>query len=55
LNELKEQGLNKIKFHQLDIDNQSSIDRLATFLRETYGGLDVLINNAAIYIKVKNN
>jgi carbonyl reductase 1 len=42
----------KAHFHQLDIDNQESIDRFAKYLKEKHGGLDVLINNAAIAFKV---
>lgn len=39
------------KFHQLDIDDQESINRLRQFLVDTYGGLDVLVNNAGIAYK----
>ncbi|KAG0716487.1 Carbonyl reductase [NADPH] 3 [Chionoecetes opilio] len=39
-------------FHQLDIDDQKSIDAFAAYLKNTYGGLDVLVNNAAIAYKV---
>jgi carbonyl reductase 1 len=42
----------KVQFHQLDIDNSESIDRLANHLKEKHGGLDVLVNNAAIAIIV---
>ena len=45
--DLEEQNI-KVNFHQLDIDNQESIDRFAHYIKEKYGGLDVLINNAAI-------
>lgn len=40
-----------MKFHQLDIDAAASVEKLRDFLKETYGGLDVLINNAAIAFK----
>lgn len=49
--ELAKEGIN-VKFHQLDIDDQSSIDRFAKFILDTYGGLDILVNNAAIAYKV---
>ena len=43
--------LNKLgcqpKYHQLDIDDESSVLKLRDYLKETYGGLDVLVNNAA--------
>ena len=40
-------------FHQLDIDSQDSIDKFAAYIKNTYGGLDVLVNNAAIAYKVR--
>jgi len=48
---LEKEGLHP-KFHQLDIDDQDSIKRLNQFLVDTYGGLDILVNNAAIAYKV---
>lgn len=42
-----------VRFHQLDIEDEESIERFADHLFETHGGLDVLINNAAINIKVQ--
>jgi len=48
---LEKEGLHP-KFHQLDIDDQESINRLRQFLVDTYGGLDVLVNNAGIAYKV---
>lgn len=39
------------KFHQLDIDDQDSIIAFRNHLQEEYGGLDVLVNNAAIAYK----
>ncbi|CAF5005561.1 unnamed protein product [Rotaria sp. Silwood1] len=41
----------KVKFHQLDITNVESIHRLAEHIKRTHGGLDILINNAAIAFK----
>lgn len=41
----------KPEFHQLDIENDESIHKFAQFLKEKYGGLDVLVNNAAIAFK----
>ncbi len=48
---LEREGLHP-KFHQLDIDDVESIQRLGSFLSEKYGGLDLLVNNAAIAYKV---
>lgn len=49
--ELKKEGLNP-KFHQLDIDDINSINRLRDFVKDKYGGLDLLVNNAGIAYKV---
>ncbi|XP_053310694.1 carbonyl reductase [NADPH] 1-like [Spea bombifrons] len=38
-------------FHQLDINDLQSIRALRDFLKQKYGGLDVLINNAGIAFK----
>jgi len=48
--ELKKLGLNP-KFYQLDISEFKSILKFRDFLRDTYGGVDVLINNAATAYK----
>ncbi|XP_076046039.1 carbonyl reductase [NADPH] 1-like isoform X1 [Oratosquilla oratoria] len=44
--------LNKLgyfpRFHLLDIDSEDSINTFAEYLKKTYNGLDVLVNNAAI-------
>lgn len=50
--DLKEkEGLSPL-FHQLDINDLSSIRALRDFMKDKYGGLDVLINNAGIAFKV---
>ncbi|MEI2577879.1 SDR family oxidoreductase [Scytonema sp. PRP1] len=46
---LQAEGLNVI-FHPLDVTNDESSQQLAEFLHEQFGKLDVLVNNAAIYI-----
>ncbi|XP_069802222.1 carbonyl reductase [NADPH] 1-like [Dendropsophus ebraccatus] len=48
---LNSEGLSPL-FHQLDINDLTSIRALRDFLKEKYGGLDVLINNAGIAFKV---
>ncbi|XP_077989359.1 carbonyl reductase [NADPH] 1-like [Glandiceps talaboti] len=45
--DLEGEGLHP-KFHQLDITSLESIRRLKKHLEEKHGGLDVLVNNAAI-------
>ncbi|RMZ93711.1 carbonyl reductase [NADPH] 1-like, partial [Brachionus plicatilis] len=52
--ELEAEGL-KVAFHQLDIDNQESIDRFAKHLKEKHQGLDLLVNNAAIAYKMADS
>ncbi len=34
-------------FHQLDIEDDESVKRIRDFMKEKYGGIDVLVNNAA--------
>lgn len=46
---LQAEGLNVI-FHPLDVTNDESSQQLANFIREQFGKLDVLVNNAAISI-----
>ncbi|XP_014276614.1 carbonyl reductase [NADPH] 3 [Halyomorpha halys] len=48
--ELNQLGL-KPEFHQLDIDDGCSITEFANFIKDTHGGIDVLVNNAAIAYK----
>jgi NAD(P)-dependent dehydrogenase (short-subunit alcohol dehydrogenase family) len=45
----------KVNFHQLDITSVESIHHLADFIKKAHGGLDILINNAAIAFKVIEN
>lgn len=47
---LRQEGC-EAAFHLLDIDSQASIDALATYFKDKYGGVDVLVNNAAIAYK----
>ena len=51
VSELEKQGL-KPKFHQLDVSDDESIARFRDYLKNTYDGLDVLVNNAAILLEV---
>ncbi|KAI8761707.1 carbonyl reductase [NADPH] 1 [Biomphalaria glabrata] len=48
--ELEKEGLHP-KFHQLDLNNHSSVVTLRNFLQDNYGGLDILVNNAGIASK----
>jgi len=49
--ELEKLGL-KPKFHTIDIESTESIVKLRDFLQKTHGGIDILVNNAAIAFKV---
>lgn len=39
------------RYHQLNVDEEESVLKLRDHLKETHGGLDVLVNNAAILIR----
>ncbi|XP_046559757.1 carbonyl reductase [NADPH] 3-like [Haliotis rubra] len=45
--DLKAEGLNPC-FHQLDIDSRDSICDFAKYLKETYGGVNVVIANGSV-------
>ena len=47
---LESEGIN-VKYHQLDIGDESSIIKMATFIKENYVGIDILVNNAGIAFK----
>ena len=47
---LKKEGI-KVHFHQLDIDDETSIIKFAKYIKENHGGIDILINNAGIAFK----
>jgi len=47
VNQLKGDGLD-VEFVQLEVTNEDEIDSLVKFIEETYGKLDVLVNNAGI-------
>jgi len=47
---LNELGL-KPKFHQLDVTDTGSVAAFAKFVADSYAGIDVLVNNAAISFK----
>lgn len=51
--QLKEEGLD-VHFHALDVTNEESVGMLARDVKEQYGALDILINNAGIFMVDKN-
>ena len=52
--ELEKENLSP-KFHQLDINDEQSLANLAKFLKDKYGGIDILVNNAAIFKETFKN
>ena len=52
LEQIQSLGISNVKYHQLDITDKASIERFAKYIKDTHGGLDVLVNNAAILIQV---
>ncbi|XP_065834992.1 carbonyl reductase [NADPH] 1-like [Oscarella lobularis] len=49
--ELNASGLKQIKFHQLDVTDESSIELLRKHVESHYGGVDILVNNAGVFYK----
>ncbi|RZC64216.1 hypothetical protein C5167_025985 [Papaver somniferum] len=45
---LKSQGLNNVRFFRLDVMDTACINELVSWLKEAFGGLDILVNNAAV-------
>ncbi|KAJ8705190.1 hypothetical protein PYW07_011017 [Mythimna separata] len=48
--DLKKEGLNP-KFHQLDVTDKKSLEVFRDYIKTNYGGIDILVNNAAIAFK----
>ncbi|KAJ3706560.1 hypothetical protein LUZ61_010265 [Rhynchospora tenuis] len=44
----RDYGLTNITFHQMDVTDPSSIEKIAAFVKTKCGKLDILVNNAAI-------
>jgi len=45
-----EVGEDRVVFHQLDVTDLGSVDRLYGFIKGHFGRLDVLVNNAGVFL-----
>ncbi|XP_057823950.2 salutaridine reductase isoform X2 [Cryptomeria japonica] len=45
---LSDEGFHNVVFHQLDVQDESSIQAFSNWVKEKYGKLDILVNNAGI-------
>lgn len=50
--ELVGQGL-EVLFHPLDVNDEESVRKLATYLRDELHGTDILVNNAGVFLDQK--
>ncbi len=41
-------SVSTLTYHQLDVDNEKSIDELVSWIQKTQGKLDILVNNAGV-------
>ncbi|XP_063370144.1 carbonyl reductase [NADPH] 1-like [Cydia amplana] len=48
--QLGKEGLHP-KYHQLDITSVKSVEKFRDYIKKEYGGIDILVNNAAIAFK----
>lgn len=44
----------KPRFYQLDVTDQKSVETFRDFIKNEHGGIDVLVNNAAIAYRVSD-
>jgi NAD(P)-dependent dehydrogenase (short-subunit alcohol dehydrogenase family) len=51
---LDQDGL-AIQYHQLDVADDESVARVKDYIQEQYGRLDVLVNNAGVFLDQKNS
>lgn len=51
---LSGEGLD-VRFHPLDVTDEESLRALEKFVKQEFGRLDVLVNNAGIYLKGEDN
>ncbi|HIS30826.1 MAG TPA: SDR family NAD(P)-dependent oxidoreductase [Candidatus Limivivens intestinipullorum] len=51
LEKLKEQYPDRLDIVELDVSNEKSVDKAAEFILERTKGIDILINNAAVWLE----
>ncbi|GIW21719.1 MAG: short-chain dehydrogenase [Candidatus Sericytochromatia bacterium] len=54
VNSLKEKNLN-VDYHQLEVTSDESIEKAFDYVKNKYGKLDVLINNAGVFLENQEN
>lgn len=54
VDKLAAEGLG-LEYHQLDVTDRDGIERVRDYVESTYGQLDILVNNAAIYIDERHS
>ena len=47
---LHKEGFANVKFVQMDVTDQKTIGKARDLIKEKHGGLDILINNAGIFV-----
>jgi len=52
LKAFKDAGLDKVAFHQLDVTDDSSLNRFVADMKAAYPRIDVLINNGGVVVDV---
>ncbi len=53
VDKLHQQGLTNILYHKLDVTSHESIARLVNFITDKFNRIDVLVNNAGVYLDTK--
>jgi len=55
LREKHPKSTSTLTYHQLDLDDDQSIENIVPWIQKTFGKLDILVNNAAIVFPVSND